>query len=183
MRPLVLSHTTLSHTLLHTAPVDDGPGLKEAQLAPEALAFSFQVQQRRLTRDDAVDCDGSRWARGVGGRVRGLRRSWSRWAATQRVAQTRGREARSHGFEAGVLNHFCGVMFLLCRVQIQMLKCVLDVIVIIMIVTVYRSRVKMPNLSSSWRINQILKEWTSANDKKIEAQPFVYSYRGLLNEW
>ena len=39
-----------------------------------------------------------------------------------------------------------------------MLKCVLDVIVVIMIVTVCRSRVKKPNLSSSWRINKILKE-------------------------
>lgn len=32
---------TLTDALLHAAPVDNGPGLKQAQLTAEALAFSL----------------------------------------------------------------------------------------------------------------------------------------------
>lgn len=44
-----------AHALLDAAPVDDGPGLEDVELAAEALALLLEVDDGRLAGDDAVD--------------------------------------------------------------------------------------------------------------------------------
>ena len=48
-----------AHALLQATPVDDGSGFEDVQLAAEALALLFEVEDRGLAEDDAVD--GAHW--------------------------------------------------------------------------------------------------------------------------
>jgi hypothetical protein len=49
-----------SHSLLDAAPVDEGTGLENVQLAAKLAALLFEPDERRLAHDDAVDGRGRR---------------------------------------------------------------------------------------------------------------------------
>lgn len=97
-----------AHALLDAAPVDDGPGLEEAELAAEAPALLFEADYGGLADNDAVDgIDGRDAGSGVGAPVAvaaGPRRRRSRGRTAERSAEPLGREARGDGLEARSLH-------------------------------------------------------------------------------
>lgn len=93
-----------AHALLDGAPVDDGAGLEDVELAAEALALLEEVDDGGLAEHDAVDgLDGGGDAAAEGVPVAaGAGRGGG--AAAERGAQAGGGEAGGDGLEAGGLH-------------------------------------------------------------------------------